>query len=311
MRKRASGYIFEKGKSNLVAFSLDVGDIDLSQVTTQQVLTYLNGSETGDITWRLKYQLLFRFFDFWSSRGAMPELLMPPPRSKVRQTFVPYIYTRAELRVLLKATAQGQNPIRSIDQQTLRSFILVLYGTGAFVGEMLSLLHGDVDLEAGLMTIRNKSFSRSREIPIGADLRDVLQKYLAWRSRKSFQSAYLFVTKDDHPISSRSVNKNFQRLRQIAGVLRHDGGTYQPRMHDLRYTFAVHRITSWIQNGADLNRMLPALAAYMGQVGLGSTERYLSMTPERFRKDLDKLSSSRGKGRWRDNKVLMEFLANL
>ena len=82
-------------------------------------------------------------------------------------------------------------------------------------------------------------------------------------------------------------------------------------MHDLRFTFAVHRITSWIRNGADLNRMLPALAAYMGQVGLGSTETYLSMTPERFRRELDKLSPNRAKGRWRNDKVLMEFLANL
>jgi hypothetical protein len=57
--------------------------------------------------------------------------------------------------------------------------------------------------------------------------------------------------------------------------------------------------------------MLPALAAYMGQVGLGSTERYLSMTPERFRKQLDKLSPAQGKGRWRDNKGLMEFLSRL
>lgn len=311
MSKRASGHIFEKGESNLAAFSRYVGDVHLSQVKTQQVLTYLNGPVTSTVTWRLKYQILFRFFDFWCSRGAMPELLMPPQRSKVRQTFVPYVYTRVELRALLQATAQNQKPIRSIDRQTLRTFILILYGTGALAGEMLSLLHGDVDLEAGQMTIRSKSFSRSREIPIGADLLDVLRKYLTWRSRKSFQSAHLFVTKDDLPVTNRNINKNFQRLRQIAGVARRDGSPYQPRMHDLKYTFAVHRITSWIRNGADLNRMLPALAAYMGQVGLGSTERYLYMTPERFRKELNRLSPTRGEGHWRDNKVLMEFLANL
>jgi integrase/recombinase XerD len=49
----------------------------------------------------------------------------------------------------------------------------------------------------------------------------------------------------------------------------------------------------------------------MGQVGLGSTERYLSMTPERFRKELAKLSPIRGRGHWRNDKVLMAFLENL
>jgi integrase/recombinase XerD len=57
--------------------------------------------------------------------------------------------------------------------------------------------------------------------------------------------------------------------------------------------------------------MLPALAAYMGQTGIGSTERYLSLTPERFRTQLDKLSPMRGKRRWRDDKALMKFLAEL
>jgi len=311
VRKHARGHIFEKGQANLMAFSRQIGDVDLSQVRTHQILTFLNGAGTGAITWRLKYQVLVRFFDFWSSRGATTELLMPPPRPKVRQTFVPYVFTRAELRALLKATKQNQKPIRSVDRQTLRTFILVLYGTGALVGEILGLKLDDVNLGSGMLAIRSKSCSRLREIPIGADLSDVLRKYLIWRSRRGFQSSYLFVAKDDNPVPNRSMNNNFQRLRQIAGVLRHDGGLYQPRMQDLRYTFAVHRITSWIRNGADLNRMLPALAAYMGQVGLGSTERYLAMTPERFRKELGKLSPNRGKGHWRDNKVLMEFLAGL
>lgn len=63
--KHASGLGFEKGESSLTAFFRQVGDVDLGQVKTQQVLTYLNGSETGPITWRLKYRILFRFFDFW------------------------------------------------------------------------------------------------------------------------------------------------------------------------------------------------------------------------------------------------------
>jgi hypothetical protein len=82
-------------------------------------------------------------------------------------------------------------------------------------------------------------------------------------------------------------------------------------MDDLRITFAVHRITSWIRNGANLNRMLPALAAYMGQVGLGATDRYLLLTPERYRKQLDILSPMRGKKHWRDDKELMAFVRTL
>ena len=120
-----------------------------------------------------------------------------------------------------------------------------------------------------------------------------------------------FVAKGDQPINLDMLRHSFDRIRTYANVTRDDGGKYQPRLCDLRVTFAVHRITSWIKNGADLNRMLPALAAYMGQVGLGHTDRYLSLTPERFHKQLSKLSPGRANGRWRNNKPLMEFIASL
>jgi integrase/recombinase XerD len=77
-------------------------------------------------------------------------------------------------------------------------------------------------------------------------------------------------------------------------------------------TFAVHRLTSWFKQGADMNRLLPAAAAYIGQVGLGSTERCLLMTPERFKRQRVKLSPRRRKRRRsRDDPALMKFLAAL
>jgi integrase/recombinase XerD len=236
---------------------------------------------------------------------------MPPPKPYVGQSFVPYVYSRAELRALLKATTQNDKPIRSIDRQTLRTMILLLYGTGSMVGEVLNLLRRDLNLKASLITIRGKNTGRSRQIPIGPDLHDILRKYLNWRTKKNYQSDLLFVNKHDRRVAEGSMTVNFQRLRRFASVSRVDGSAQQPRLNDLKFTFAVHRITSWIKNGADLNRMLPALAAYMGQVGLGSTERYLAMTPERFRKQLNKLSPIRRAGRWRNDKKLMEFLATL
>jgi integrase/recombinase XerD len=83
---------------------------------------------------------------------------------------------------------------------------------------------------------------------------------------------------------------NFARLCTIAKVQRSEGYSASPRIQDFRTTFAVHRITAWINAGADLNRLLPALAAYMGRRSLLSGESYLRLTPERFRKQLNSLS---------------------
>jgi hypothetical protein len=63
-----------------------------------------------------------------------------------------------------------------------------------------------------------------------------------------------------------------------------------PRARDLRSTFAVHQITTWIRWKEDLNQMPPALAVYMGKSGLESTERYLQRVPERFQGALNTFS---------------------
>jgi len=57
--------------------------------------------------------------------------------------------------------------------------------------------------------------------------------------------------------------------------------------------------TAWYKRGVDVQSMLPALYAYMGFMGLNTTQRYLTMTPERLRLQLSKLSSPRSNRCWR------------
>ena len=52
------------------------------------------------------------------------------------------------------------------------------------------------------------------------------------------------------------------------------------RIRHSRHTFAVHRVTAWYCQGADVQKLLPALSTYLGHVSLESTQRYLTMTPE-------------------------------
>jgi integrase/recombinase XerD len=211
--------------------------------------------------------------------------------------------------LLSKARAAQKVTTCSIDPPTLRMVVLFLYATGTLLGEALRLSKDDVDLKTGFVTIRGGRFNRRRRIPIGTDLRTRLKRYMGRTHRNKDRGTSLFTNKDGNPVKARILGKSFERLRRLAGIRRHDGALYQPRMHDLRYTFAVHRLTSWLKQRADLNRLLPALAAYIGQVGLGSTERYLTLTPERFRKQLAKLSPQSAKRRrWRDDADLMKFL---
>jgi integrase/recombinase XerD len=48
----------------------------------------------------------------------------------------------------------------------------------------------------------------------------------------------------------------------------------------MRHSFAVRRLTSWYQQGADVQKLLPQLATYLGHVSISATQVYLAMTPE-------------------------------
>lgn len=72
----------------------------------------------------------------------------------------------------------------------------------------------------------------------------------------------------------------YPRIRKKAGIKRADGGRYQPRLHDIRHTFAVHRLVSWYEEGANVQMLLPFLSTYLGHTTLAATSVYLSMTDD-------------------------------
>jgi integrase/recombinase XerD len=311
-RKQSSGMEFKPGQSCLFAFQRHAGDIEINDLRTEHVSAFLDAKVVSRGTRHTKHLIVHKFLGYWTARGAMGDFAMPPQRPPELRKFNPHIYTRGELRSLIRATLSNESPTRVVEKQTLRTHLLMLYATGAGISETLRLLNNDVDFKAKTISFRNRNGIRIRKIPLGSDLFDVLSQYCTWKTRRKLQCDHFLVTKDDHPLIARIVNENFRKLRRSANISPPNGPNRgQPRLDDLRFTFAVHRITSWIRNGADLNRMLPALAAYMGQIGLGATERYLALTPERFRKDLEKLSPTRNRKHWRNDKALMAFLANL
>ena len=89
-----------------------------------------------------------------------------------------------------------------------------------------------------------------------------------------------FVGRRGKKILLNTLEGAFQQLRQYAGLRRDGGPRCQPRLHDLRHTSAVHRLTAWYREGKDVQLLLPQLSVYMGHTYLAATQVYLTMTPE-------------------------------
>jgi integrase/recombinase XerD len=280
--KQSMGMRFRTEARTLKAFCRTMGDIAMTEVQRDRVDAYLAGKGPVTRFWQRKHEVLVGFYRFAIAREYALHVPLPRRVLKPAQTFVPYIYSHDELRRLLKATAACDSPHSNIESDTCRTLILLLYGAGLRISEALALTLADVDLSTGILIIHTSKFYKTRLVPLGSDLTRGLKAYATKRAMQhsSGPEGPFFVSRTGSPLTRRAAEHTFSRLRLRASVLRHDGARYQPRLHDLRHAFAVHRLVAWYRQGADVQRLLPQLATYLGHVHLAATQRYLTMTPE-------------------------------
>jgi integrase/recombinase XerD len=281
--QRSLGKRFMNESAILTAFSKSVGNLLLSDIRSDMVIRFLNRAGVSDETVRKKHCTLSRFFGFAVARKLLRTSPMPRCTRKVgSSSYAPYIYTKAELKRLLEAVPAATGPRSDIDADTLHTFLLILYGAALRRGEARRLKLEDIDVPQSLLHVRGTKFFKTRVVPVSTSLAPVLRTFLAKRRRRHpvHAESGLFCKRNGAALSDSAISAAFRRLRTIAGIRRDGGSRNQPRLHDLRHSSAVHRVTAWYRCGADLNDLLPKLATFLGHKGLSETQRYLTMTQE-------------------------------
>ncbi len=236
--KQSLGSRFRTEATILKAFCNALGEVAIIDVDPHRVSNYLAGSGPVTLFWHRKYEALSGFYRFALGRGYVLHSPLPLTQPKRPQPFRPYIYSQEELRSLLKATGEYVTPRTALEEATLRTLLLLLYGTGLRIGEALALNHADIDLTAALLTIHESKFYKTRLVPIGPRLAAVLCAYANDQDQRGHPNdpgAPFFVTRTGTAVTRGLAERAFVRLRDIAGITREDGARYQPRLHDLRH----------------------------------------------------------------------------
>ena len=210
-----------------------------------------------------------------------PQTYVPGPGPGLISMFRPHIYTPGEIQALLDHASQLA-PAASLIPRAFVTLIGLLYCTGLRISEALALRLADVDLSEGLLVIRSAKFHKSRAVPLHADVKQALVAYADARRQYGHRTepdAPLFVVRGRRQCSYSWVAATFRAILRQAG-LRGAPGERGPRLHDLRHTFAVHRLLAWYRDGGDVQARLPLLTTYLGHVTLASTQVYLNITAE-------------------------------
>lgn len=198
-------------------------------------------------------------------------LLGPHPRRKP-----PHLYSDEEIAALL-AQARLLRPRGGLRPVTYVTFFSLLVATGLRLSEARRLAPDDVDLVEGVLSIRETKFRKSRLVPLHPTATRALRRYAAQRA--AYGPGRFFRTDQVASLSRAGVDKTFSRLRKRLGWTA-EGRVRRPRIHDLRFTFAVRRLLCWAREGVDVDRKMLALATYLGHTKVSHTYWYLSAVPE-------------------------------
>jgi integrase len=196
----------------------------------------------------------------------------------------PHIYLEAEIVALLGAARQ-LGPADGLRAATYATLFGLIASAGLRISEALGLSDLDVDLDGGVLTVRQTKFGKSRLVPLHPSVVGPLAVYRALRRQhvRPTPRTTFFVSsrgvRRGEPLGDRQAHRMFVQLREQLGWIDR-GGHGQPRVHDLRHSFAVRRLTLWHEQGADIDQRMLALSTYMGHVKISNTYWYLSAVPE-------------------------------
>jgi integrase len=179
--------------------------------------------------------------------------------------------------------------------ETYATLFGLLAVTGLRINEALRLDRSDVDLDVGVLLIRRTKFGKSRLVPIHPTTMKALRAYRDERDRilTSRTTPAFFLSERRTRITEWSARYTFAVISRGVGLRppthgrRHGHG---PRIQDLRHRFAAQTLIRWYRAGLDVDRELPKLSTYLGQVHTADTYWYLEAIPELLQLAADRLA---------------------
>jgi integrase len=221
-----------------------------------------------------------------------PTTEIPPPDvfPYRRQRATPYLFSQQDICRLLAETRRLRHPLRAASYEALFGLLAV---SGMRIGEAIALGREDVDLEAGLITIRKAKLDRVRLVPLHPTATEALRRYASERDRlcPTPRSRAFFLSSAGTPVLAVGLRAAFREITTRIGVRTQ---AVHPRIHDLRHRFAVQTLIDWQRSGVNIDERITTLSTYLGHVSPADTYWYLSASPELMALAADRLADRFG-----------------
>jgi integrase len=203
-------------------------------------------------------------------------------RRRETATRLPFLFDTTQARRLLEAAAAlPDNPRATGRGRTYHAIFALCYGLGLRAGEACGLRLEDVDIDRQLLVVRGGKFGKSRLVPHGPRIGQLLADQLERRRVEGAPTpdAPLFTFDGRRSVHPGTASQTLHRLAIDLAFPVPDGVT-APHLHSLRHSFAVGCLLRWYREGLDPSTRLYQLSTFMGHVDPTSTAVYLTITPQ-------------------------------
>jgi integrase len=280
--KRALGRKYRTEEATLrllVTFCNQHGVMDLEELTPSLLDAFITSRPRARArSFNHLVGVLGCFIDWAVSQQHLETSPLVRIRRRETERRVPFLFDSAQARRLLEAAATLPDSSRATDRgPTYRTIFALCYGLGLRAGEVCGLRIADVELERQLLVVRGGKFGKSRLVPHGPRIGELLAHQLERRCGGSDAPLFSFDRRRSvHPGSASQV---FHQLVRTLAIPVPEG-VRPPVLHCLRHSFAVGCLLRWYREGVDPQARLYRLSTFMGHVSPVSTAVYLTITPQ-------------------------------
>jgi integrase/recombinase XerC len=249
--------------------------LTLAQITSRHLRAFtvwLSEQEYAKTTIARRIAAVRTWFKFLARNGLVTANPADGLRAPRQDKKLPHFLSVDALKKLLEAPPADE-PMGLRD----RAILEILYSAGLRVSELTGLNLGDIDLDAGVATIRGKG-KKERLAFFGPVSLKALKTWLQARTglladKVVKKTEAVFLNKHGTRLTSRSVGRLTEKYLAQAGL--------DPRTspHTLRHSFATHLL----DRGADIR----SVQELLGHSSLATTQIYTHVTTQRLKERYD------------------------
>jgi integrase/recombinase XerC len=237
----------------------------VNQIKSQTIRAWLVALSNQGIQNRSinrKLATLRTFYKYLQRRGDVTDNPMQTIRMVKTSKTLPTYLRESEMEQVF---AQQEIPKNTFEEVRDQLVLMLLYGTGMRLAELIQLTYQQVNLSAKTLRVIGKR-NKERIIPMPMILVDLMKQYQALNP---FQSQYLLLTDKGEPCYPMFVQRLVKKYLGEVSTLE------KLSPHVLRHSYATHLLN----RGADLN----AIKELLGHANLAATQVYTHNSMEKLK----------------------------